>query len=105
MNKLDNLFIRACKSKDAWTRVQSVYRRYYYYKVDKAAITSILLRLCEQYAPIPPKTLIDDLHPGNQWKFESTDYYEKCCMILINNFRYLEVNKLPDDYIKPQRFR
>ena len=30
MNKLDMLFIRACKARDAKKRIKSIYRRYYY---------------------------------------------------------------------------
>lgn len=54
MNKLDMLFIRACKDRNAKKRIKSIYRRYYYRGTQSVesynnAIISILGNIAERY--------------------------------------------------------
>ena len=53
MNSMDQIWVRACKSKNPTTRLRSVYRRFYYagtdLKMNDRAILSILSAVADKY--------------------------------------------------------
>lgn len=108
MDKTEALFIRACKSKQPFTRVQSVYRRFYYAgKGDNSPhIVSILTRISEKYCPMSLSTFITSMNPDNKWLYgdESMSYYETVLSIMINHIRYTPVDKFPG-LPQPLRFK
>lgn len=65
MNSLDQLFIRACKSKEPRTRIRSVYNRFYLRNLPHKDIhiIGILANLCEKYTPMTASELITELSP------------------------------------------
>lgn len=55
MDKVSQLFIRACKTEDSITRLKSVYRRFYgrYDKItEEVAIGDILIHLVDEVSPM-----------------------------------------------------
>lgn len=71
MNKVELLFVRACKSGKGLKRVESIYRRFYNksvsYQVQRQAIISILLNICETYCPIGAFVLVNRLNPDSTY--------------------------------------
>jgi len=100
------LFIRACKSRSPWKRVESVYKRFYYRVAEDKFIAMLLNEVCEKYAPISSKELIDGLNPNNKWMYanESDGYYATVAKVLISHLRLVAIDKL-NGYVVPRRFR
>ena len=110
MDKLDLLFIRACKSGNALKRVQSVYRRYYYGLADSYdCMANILLDICEKYDLIKMSFLISELDPRlpiNAYKLANLpieEYHLQVCRIFISKIRCSRVDKF-DGFKSPCRF-
>jgi hypothetical protein len=109
MEKLEQLFIRACKSKDPQTRVRSVYRRYYVnYTIPEPHIINILAKICDKYVPMKVTEMIYGLHPDNRWiNGNGEDEYNYTIIslnVLINKIRFSETNKFPG-ITSPAMFR
>jgi len=104
LNKLDQLFIRACKSKEPQQRLLSVYRRFYFAddKVAQSVLAGILARLCEDYLDCTVSNLITELHPGNGWKYgvdtraEYYDYWRHCTNVLCTQIRLSPITCFED---------
>jgi hypothetical protein len=98
MTKLEQLFIRACKSAEPRVRVASVYRRFYgKYATAPYNITAILAEICDKYAPIRAAEFIDAFNPANLWKYdpqEKLEHYIVAQNILISKIRYTKASDL-----------
>lgn len=110
MNNVEQLFIRACKARDPFKRVQSVYRRFYLKTNDDIMfmdIASLLSNICDEYVKPKVKTMIDNYHPTNRWKYgiEPDDsHYKLTTKILISYIRLAEKDKFPG-LTPPRMFR
>lgn len=109
MDKMEALFVRACKSARPESRINRLYRMFYYGgRVDNAHVVTILRRICDNYNLLTTKDLIDDLNPSNAWKFVDDDhpysYHELARAVLTSTIRLTEVSKFAD-YPLPARFR
>jgi len=112
MNKIDQLIIRACKSKNPDTRLKSVYRRFYCSDEELffASITGILARLCEDNLSFTVGALITELNPGNGWKYgvntiaRDYNYWEHCSKVLSSRIRLSMVSEF-DGLSIPRRFK
>jgi hypothetical protein len=111
MNKTIQLFIRACKAKDADKRLRSVYRRFYYStdckKTQDAALVHILSKICEDHAPIRLTILMDRLNPENHWQYGITSdegFNSAAIKILTSHLRFLKKDDLKG-LTSPRRFR
>ena len=106
MEKTSLLFIRACKSRSPWKRVESVYKRFYYRVADDRAIASLLSQVCDKYAPISTKELIDGLNPNNKWMYanDSDSYYETVSKVLISHLRLIAVDRI-NGWVVPRHFK
>lgn len=99
MNKVDQLFVRACKSEDPDTRLKSVYRRFYCYGSEvnnKAHIINILARISDEYLGIKIENLIEELNTDKGWYYgltESSDYFDQWIAVLVSKIRFSEVSK------------
>ena len=97
MDKLDQLFIRACKSSTPTVRVYSVYRRFYAVDPSSGHICDVLIQICEKYIKIGLSDLIDRLNPANSWRLgiEDSDsehsYHKRVIAVLISKIRLKEV--------------
>lgn len=110
MRKIEQLFVRACKSPDSHKRVYSVYRRFYCRTTDtttNSAIAGILARIYDTYLTPSATSLISDFHPGNRWKYgveDADDYWSAAVKILTAKIRQTERSKFPD-LTPPAMFR
>lgn len=100
MDKIEQLFIRACKAKDPLKRVKNVYCRFYlpaYIKEDGVHITNILLNICEKYQVCSLTKTVNALNPNNGYfrTVDSRSYHERCVDVFIGFIRLSEVNKFP----------
>jgi hypothetical protein len=106
VNKIDLLFIRACKSQRGFPQVVKVYNRFYYSEFDYKHLTIILTRIVTEHSLTTPFKIIEGLDPRNAWKYGATDctYYEQVCKFMISEIRLTEVSKFPY-YPTPARLR
>ena len=110
MDKFDMLLIRACKSTDSITRLKSLYRRFYLrgnYRED--VIADKLLKIVSDHnLSSMNKIVMEYLSPDNYWKFggkPNDPYYHIVTLVCSSIIRNSPLSKLPDDYIKPIRWR
>lgn len=107
MDKIEILFVRACKSENTLERIKSVYRRFYYSEYKSEPVACILTRIASKYDLIRLRELIQDLDPQNSWEFgynEDTPYYERVVAIMASTIRLANVDKFPG-YRVPAMFR
>jgi hypothetical protein len=90
MNKLEQLFVRACKSKNPETRVGSVLRRFYLLDMGPEYAIPMLADICEKYRLISIPKLIEALSPFNDWKYESRSKGDSRLGVLISVIRLSE---------------
>jgi hypothetical protein len=85
---IQTLFIRACKSKDPHTRVNSVYRRFYYSKgkIDDRHLVSIFIEIVEGFCPMSLTRVFDKLRPDDYF-FEDDPYWTRAKKVLISHIR------------------
>ncbi len=110
MDKLDQLFIRACKSGQPEQRVLSVYRRFYVQQSVPEVYThlaQIMARICQEYELTNVLDLVTELDRGNTWYFnldEDVDCSHLCMRILMNKIRFAKTSKFKN-YTPPAMFR
>ena len=110
MDKLTQLFIRACKVKNPRKRVLSVYRRFYYAGSGDPSchIVLILAKICDTYSLFGSAALLSELHPSNAWKHsgqgEAATYEERCVGLLISKIRLTKIAVFPG-LTRPAPFR
>lgn len=94
MKAIDQLLIRACKSKDPKTRLQSVYRRFYLNAdADARTIAGFLIGICNRYGvDIPLNIMFSEMFfiVANS-RTETVDPWS-VTRILINRIRFSDVN-------------
>ena len=84
MTKIDQLFIRACKSKDPYKRLKSIRRRFYIrLNDDDKYITMKLAEICDTYIPVKSIKIFEDLtHP---FVMRNATIQEKLFRLFLNN--------------------
>jgi hypothetical protein len=94
MTKIDQLFIRACKSKDPYKRLKSVRRRFYIrLNNDDKFILIKLAEICDIYLPVKGTKIIEELlHP---FVMRDVSMELKLLRIFLNQIRFAEVNYFP----------
>lgn len=109
MTKLEMLFIRACKSENPDRRIDRLYRMFYYSQVEDINIARILLSIADKYAEdMGIRNLIDDLAPGNAWKYgcdENSNYYTKVRRIMTSRIQLTMVSRWGTEFILPAKWR
>lgn len=99
MNKIDQLFIRACKSLNPDIRLRSVYRRFYgNYEHHDIHIANVLISLNEKYDIVSAKICMLELSPDNFIMFGCTiddDYYLIVKKMLTSKIRLSSIKKFP----------
>lgn len=107
MNKIDQLFIRACKSLEPSVRIESVYRRFYAVKPHPTYICGVLANVCSKYLKIDLVEIIDSLNPLDIWKYGGSlesSYHENVVKVLISKIRLTKVSVFPG-LSTPRMFR
>ena len=108
MNKIEMLFIRACKSYEPSIRVTSVYHRFYgdYGSTQNTiALCSILSELCTKYGLITVSRLTNNvlsLHLRGQ---HPKPMQNLLLSTFIEAIRFTNVDTLPKDFIHKNKFR
>ena len=71
MKSLDQLLVRACKSRTPLIRLRTVYRRFYTRSAPEnvylESVVQILARICDEHLSITVTELISGLHPNSNW--------------------------------------
>lgn len=110
MQKTQQLLIRACKSKHPYTRLHSVYRRFYLPVTETEAnfhLAGLLSALCETYAQPKLTSLINDLNPSRREMLGVTnpdDYFEAVVRSLASHLR-LEARSTFPGLTPPREFK
>ena len=108
MNNVEQLIIRACKSKDPDVRLRSVYRRFYYDTDDEHRIASslvgIMASICDRYVPIKPSEIIKQLDPANFWGRTDVTYLYRVFDTLVSQIRLTRTDQL-EGLTPPVQFR
>lgn len=111
MKPLDQLWIRACKSKNPETRLKSVYRRFYCVnsvEESERYILCILIDVCKNHCPIETLDVISKFleikNLYNMIPSKQLDDYITFYQVLVNHIRFTEVKKI-EGLTKPARFR
>lgn len=98
MNKLHQLFIRACKSKNPNRRILSVYRRYYVrygmYEDHRADIMNILVAVVDTYTKMTVANVIDRLNPDHGFLDKDMIYIDRVIEMCISKIRFTNTEDL-----------
>ena len=106
MDKLDMLFIRACKAKDPRKRLNSLYYRFFLVQNrtgNEPHILHKLAAICDRYDLIGVKELIYKLSPDS-WMYVNSENGDIRFDVLLSIVRLSNVAKFPD-FISPAVFR
>lgn len=112
MDKLHNLFIRACKSQDSMTRLKTLHKRYFLVVDDKSTIDCLvywLSTIVDLYSPITISQYLKEYA-------EQESYFKICNESYTNQDVILQVLRshlcriIKEDlekhgYVKPLRWR
>lgn len=109
MEKLEILFVRACKSQMSNKQTSGVYRRFYYNRPSPLSnedqpICGILLRICEKYCPVNTMDLVERMSPYYVNMYGNKPYWEHLRIFLEGHIANTEVSKFPN-YTRPAWFR
>ena len=97
MNKIDQLFIRACKTNDPITRLRSIRKRFFLVgKVnDDMHIIHRLADICDKYAPMKISDVITKMSDSYYW-YEKVkpDAEQRCLNMLMSRIAFTKVSEL-----------
>jgi hypothetical protein len=112
MTKTEMLFIRACKSTDSSKRILSVYRRFYGKYEPEESLSAVVHILSNIVDKVNKPSLLEVIASLNMYQYIYSNvpktyvgYMQITLLLLINRLRFIEVSKLPEDFIKPIIFR
>lgn len=105
MDKLDMLYIRACKVENPDKRLISLYKRFYCRGLSdfemREYISTNLVRICEEYNLVSLSRFVHEMERLASWYCKETCPY----VTAKNIIRFTAANKLPSAFISPSRFR
>lgn len=105
MNKLENLFIRACKSHDPVKRLNTLYKRFYITDPNPMYINNILVTIVDKYHLASVKSVLEYFNPRNPFGQVSADYDTKTLNYLVNTIALSHITKFPPTYQVPLAHR
>ena len=98
MDNIDQLFIRACKSREPEKRILSVYRRFYLSGGEQSYshLVAILAKIINERIDYPLTDILSDLNPENPWRSASNEgsYWERVFDLLVSKIRLARVSEL-----------
>lgn len=111
MQKIEQLFVRACKSHDPFVRVHSVYRRFYLHSPSRNRnnyhLAQVLSRIADKYLDLRPSELLSALHPENRLLFnarDDDDHWTVATKLLTSRIAMSPTSRFPG-LTHPLRFR
>jgi hypothetical protein len=71
MDKIDQLFIRACKSGgNEIKKIEKLYKRFYLNRENiEVFVAGVLTRLADQYLKLKPSDMIYAFNPAEAWRY------------------------------------
>ena len=117
MDKLHQLYIRACKSRHPEQRLQTLHRRFYMCKYTHQHTAQVLANIIDQYgitfklAKFTQDSSEDSeqayaLYRGSEYCVDyCVNYWERVCDQLVNIIRYTKRDDLPPQLTIPRKFR
>ncbi len=112
MTKIEMLFIRAAKTADASKRILSVYRRFYGKYTFEESLSAVVHILSNIVDKVNKPSLLETIASLNMHQYIYSNvpktyegYMQITLLLLINRLRFIEISKLPEDFIKPICFR
>ena len=95
MNKIEQLLVRACKSLDPDTRLESVVRRFYMTgsKTNQTLIISLLCNFTDEYCPIKSHKLVSDVLSITYYESDAT-IGDKLYRTMKCHIRFMDTRKL-----------
>ena len=110
MESIEQLFIRACKSKDPHKRVRSVYRRFYlvsygFCEDHTVDIASILTAIADRYMTTNRSEMVNLLAPQTLFPRRDRDsYWDRVVNVMVSQLRLAPAARFPG-YIPPAKLR
>lgn len=106
MDNITKLWIRACKSLDPETRVNSVYRRFYCAEDGRnrdIAIAMILSQIVDEVSAIPCGDMISMLHPDH-YLYGRSCHFKQSRAVMESRLRMTNAKKIKG-WTTPAKFR
>ena len=105
MSKIEMLFVRACKSRNPYKRVRSVYRRFYWSGgASDHIISGLLADICDKYLEVKLHEVIERLDPNGFMRDPNESHTERAFKYCVSRLRLSEVARFPG-YRIPCRFK
>lgn len=110
MRKIDQLFIRACKSREPRVRLHSLYKRFYLagdssYEDREGSIGDILLGIIDKHFP---NTKVSDvvykMYPDHYLMEIGESYYSRVVSVCISEIRFTKIYEIKG-LSTPRRFK
>lgn len=104
---IEDLFLRACKNKNSLHQVESLYKKFYYHKVDYKSLAAIMTNLYTNRIskPMDLLNLLESLSPYKIDLYQNVqhptdeDYYKQIVIVLASRISITEIH-----YIKDYKF-
>lgn len=118
LDKIQVLFVRACKTSSADYRLKRLYKAFYFGGYEKiedfknySHLARILMDICKSQNLIDPEKLVEELDPNHCWKYNygvdsegEYNYWRHVMWVLIDRIRHSPTN-LFEGYIQPAYWR
>jgi len=107
MKKLEQLFIRACKSDSPYRRLRSVYRRFYRAGNNPDPhLVRILAGICDKYGLMSTLDLLVEMSPEKDWLYSdgAVSFNIRAINVMGSKIRLTSVRKMPG-LSKPLRMK
>lgn len=96
MSKIEMLFVRACKSRNPYKRVSSVYRRFYWSgEVVDHIIVGLLADICQKHLEVKLYKVIERLDPIGFMRDSNESHTERAFKYCVSRLRLSEVARFP----------
>lgn len=101
---IEDLFLRACKSKGNIAQVESLYRKFFYKKIEYKALAKIMINLYNSRISHPLNLLsfIDSISPykidlyQNITHASDEDYYKQIVIVIVSRIAILPIHTIKD---------
>lgn len=101
---IQDLFLRACKSRNGVKNVEKLYQRFYYKDIDYKSLSRILITIYQERisTPIDIVNLLDAVRPykidiyQNVQNPTDTDFYKQIVIVFVGKIALSEIHTIKD---------
>lgn len=101
---IQDLFLRACKSKNGLKNVENLYKRFFYKDINYKSLSRILISVYQErvYTPIDIVSLLDDVRPykigirQNINNVSDNDFYKQIVIVFVGKIAISEIHTIKD---------